>query len=63
MKLTKAYETETYISDGGYYCIRQEEWPDGEAVVLLTPAQMRQVIQDMERMLENTSWFSDQVEE
>lgn len=64
MKLIKSYETETYVSDNGYYCISQENFPDEEVViVMLTAPQMRLLIQDMQKQLEDSVLLADHVKE
>ena len=57
MKLKAHYETETYLTDGGYYAIRQDDPLGGDpAIVLLTPTQMQALIDDFEENLKDTSW-------
>lgn len=48
MKLKETYQTEAYISDGGYYVIRQPDpLGDRDMVVLLSPDQLRAIMPDM----------------
>lgn len=62
MKLKASYETEAYLSQGGYYAIKQLDWDGREQVILLTPAQLEAISEDMKAALVDPSWF-DQVEE
>lgn len=57
MKLPVHYETETYMTDGGYYAIKQDD-PMGNDpdVVLLKPHQLRALIKDMMEALDNPLW-------
>lgn len=51
MKLKQHYETEAYISESGYYVIKQSKWPDEDAVVLLSKEQARRIRDDITRQL------------
>lgn len=63
MKLRATYETETYISAGGHYAIRQVNSLDEEAIVCLSPDQMRLLVADMQEHLKDIGWWADAVEE
>lgn len=56
-KLKAAFETEIYISDGGYFVLKQDDPLSDESIhVCLTPEQMRVVIREMQEALEDTCW-------
>lgn len=63
MKLKASHETETFISEAGYYTLKQENFLDEDQIISLTPAQMAHVIKDMQDWLVDQSWHSDLVEE
>ena len=63
MKLKASIETEAFISEAGYYTLKQANYLDEVQVVSLTPTQMRQVISDMESYLQDVSWYQDVSEE
>jgi len=44
MKLKPTFETDVYISDGGYFAIRQENSMGEEDTVILSPDQLRAVM-------------------
>lgn len=52
MKLKPEYETECYITEDGYYLIKQPNPIDDDAVVLLTKSQVEKVISDMRDCLD-----------
>ena len=57
MKMKKSFETETLVDEEGYYVIEQRIPHDcREAMVQLTPNQMRLLIADMEYYLKDLSW-------
>ena len=58
MKLKAHYETETYMTAGGYYAIKQED-PMGNdpSIVLLKPEQIRALIRDMTVALDRPELF------
>ena len=65
MKLSAHYETEAYMTAGGYYAIKQED-PMGNdpSIVLLKPDQLRALIKDMSEALGNLELFDgDEVAE
>lgn len=58
MKMPAHYETDTYMTAGGYYAIKQDSLFGGEpSLILLKPDQLRALIKDMTEALENLSWF------
>ncbi len=59
MKLKGTLETETFISEGGYYVIKQQDLMDQRQVIRLTPVQMHHIIKDMQNWFEDESWYSD----
>ena len=59
MKLKRSLETETFVSQGGFYTIKQEDFLGEEQWVSLTPSQMRKVIRNMREWLKDTSWFNE----
>lgn len=44
MKLKPTFETDVYISEGGYFAIRQENSMGEEDTILLSPEQLRAVM-------------------
>ena len=68
MKIKAAHETEAFINELGYYAIKQQsQFLDDrgnnfDAVVQLTPDQMRLLIDDMELCLESADDWFDSVE-
>lgn len=63
MKLKDSVATETFISEGGYYTLRQENYCNETQIVSLTPSQMLLVISDMQKWLSDESWQSDVIED
>lgn len=63
MKLKDSLATETFISEAGYYTLKQENFLDENQIIALTPAQMAHIIKDMQDWLVDQSWYSDVVEE
>lgn len=59
MKLKASLETETFISEAGYYTLKQENFMDENQIISLTPAQMAHIIRDMQEWLSDQSWYSD----
>ena len=58
MKLPVHYETETYMTAGGYYAIKQDSLFGGDpSLILLKPDQIRALIKDMTEALDNPIWF------
>lgn len=58
MKLKSTYETEVYISDGGYLAIAQPDPMGGEAqIVLLSPEQARLVARKLEEAASDDGWW------
>lgn len=58
MKLKRQLETETYISDGGYYCIKQKDPENCDSIVILSPAQMDAIHADMVQYILNQDWWN-----
>lgn len=64
MKLKASYETETYISEGGYYVIKQtDNIHDEESVIKLSPAQLKELIPDMTAHYVNSNWWGAENED
>lgn len=59
MKLKASLETETFISEAGYYTLKQENFMDENQIISLTPTQMTYIIRDMQEWLSDQSWYSD----
>ncbi len=58
MKLKAAYETEVYISNGGYLCLRQSDPAGGDdSVVMLSEEQAKLVAKEIERLLRDGGWW------
>ncbi|PLC40481.1 hypothetical protein C0Q88_22005 [Ralstonia pickettii] len=60
MKLKATYETEVYISKGGYLCIRQkDQLGNDDPVVMLSPAQAKLVADEMLRLTADAEWWEE----
>ncbi len=58
MKLKATYETEVYISEGGYLCIKQKDFTGNEdAVVMFSPEQATLVANEMFRLAHDAGWW------
>ena len=57
MKLKATYETEVFVSQGGYLVIRQEDNMGEESAVILSPEQARLVAREIGRLTEDESWW------
>ena len=51
-------ETETFVSENGYYVIKQEDLLEEDQIVALTPEQMKHIVSDMQAHLADQNWFS-----
>lgn len=60
LKLPQAYETEVYVTDGGYVAIKQPDDGRGDdTVVLLTASQLGPVIEELRaRLNDREEWES-----
>lgn len=58
MKLKSQLETESYISQAGYYVIAQQNEYLGEQVVCLSPEQIKHLISDMQDAVADISWWT-----
>ena len=64
MKLKAVFETETYISEGGYYVIKQTDNNYDEAsVIKLSPAQLKELIADMTAHYVASNWWGAENED
>lgn len=59
MKLKESLATETFISEAGYYTIKQENFLDEDQIICLTPSQMAHIIKDMQFWLADQSWNNE----
>ncbi|MCQ0032560.1 MULTISPECIES: hypothetical protein [Burkholderia] len=57
IKLKASYETEIYISQGGYLVIHQVNGLGEESQVLLSPEQAQAVVSELSMQLKDTSWW------
>lgn len=57
IKLQAHYETEAYMTAGGYYAIKQENPTGSSCIVLLKPWQLKELIEDMLTSLKDLSLF------
>ena len=58
MRLKQTFETECYISEGGYYVIKQENpGEDLDSTILLSPLQVESLIKHMQESMMDTSWW------
>ena len=62
MKIKAQYETETYISEGGYLCIRQE-FDGDERLVILSPYQCKLLAAELLKAAKNSDWWSEVISE
>lgn len=63
MKLKSTYETECYISESGYYVIKQSDpFVSEEMRILLSPQQMQHIINHMTDAVIDSSWWDEQDE-
>ena len=63
MKLKSTYETECYISEGGYYVIKQiDSYTHEEMQIVLAPQQMQFIINHMTQAIIDPSWWDEQDE-
>lgn len=63
MKLKSTYETECYISDCGYYVIKQSDPLLAEEMqILLSPQQLKSIINHMADAVSDPSWWDEQDE-
>jgi hypothetical protein len=61
MKLKPSYETEAYITVGGYYAIKQPDPMGGdEMVILLTRTQVAAIVKDMKECLDIVGKWGDE---
>ena len=62
MKLKQSYETEVYLSNAGYFCIKQEDAVHPECLVLLSPGQMEAIVKEWNRIKEDQAlaWNADE---
>ncbi|WP_334067282.1 hypothetical protein [Burkholderia cepacia] len=63
IKLKASYETEIYISQGGYLVIHQVNGLGEESRILLSPDQARAVASEISHQLEDTTWWNSVVPE
>lgn len=63
MKIRATYETETYLSQGGHFSIKQLDGIGDESIICLSPDQMRLLVTEMQKWLEDTSWWVDAIAE
>ena len=58
MRLKQTFETECYISEGGYYVIKQENpGEELDSTILLSPLQVESLIKHMQESMMDTSWW------
>ena len=63
MKLQFAYETETFLNDGGYYVIKQTDDVGQESFTVLTREQCKLIQEDMLAELSEPHWYNQYDEE
>lgn len=59
MKLIQHFPTETYVTAGGYYAVKQQNMLGEEQLILITPSQMKHIIRDMRETLSDKSWHQE----
>lgn len=62
MKLRATHETETYISQNGYFAIRQERHNE-EQIVLLSPSQLAMLLEEIKLAVQEQEWWTDAITE
>ena len=62
MKIRATYETETYICQGGYFAIKQDQCGEDQ-IIMLSPSQCELVIEEMKKAVAEQGWWSDAVSE
>jgi hypothetical protein len=64
MKLKAVYETEAYISEAGYYVIKQtDQFFCEESVIMLSPSQLKELIAHMTVHQINSDWWGAENED
>jgi hypothetical protein len=64
MKLKAVYETEAYVSEYGYYVIKQtDQYHVEPSVIMLSPAQLKELIADMTAHYVNSDWWGAENED
>lgn len=64
MRLKAVFETEAYVSGGGYYVIKQtDQFYGEESVIMLSPSQMKELIADMTAHYVNSEWWGAENED
>lgn len=61
MKIRATYETETYLSESGYFAVRQERHNEEDQIVLLSPSQLTLLIEEMKLAVQDQEWWTDAV--
>jgi hypothetical protein len=60
MKIKIQYETETYVSNSGYLCIRQEVGGE-DSLVMLSPLQCKLLATELRTMAKQPTWWSETI--
>ncbi len=66
MQFTKTFATRCFVSDDGFYCIKQiNPFLGGKSVLLLSPEQVKHIIEDMVACMDSMeeAWFASLVED
>jgi hypothetical protein len=64
MKFKAVFETETYISDAGYYVITQKNRPfEEDSVILLSACQLKELASDMSEHYICSDWWETKNED
>ena len=64
MKIKAQHETEAYVSESGYYAIKQQREILGEQIVLLSPKQLELIIEDMTAAIDyQADWWTEGTDE
>jgi hypothetical protein len=61
MKIKVQYETEAYISEGGYFCIKQDVWGE-DHLVMLSRDQCRLLAAELAKAAKNKDWWQDAID-
>ena len=66
MELLETYKTKCFVSDAGFYCIKQiNPSLDSDSIVLLSPDQVRHIMNDMKETLDvmDFMWLNEDDED
>lgn len=62
LKFLAQYQTEVYVSDGGYIVIKQDNYPEDEQRISLSPSQARSIFENLEDLLVDAEYLFETIE-